>query len=109
MHTGDNIRFALRALRDNKLRTILTTLGVVIGVSSVVSAIGIGSKQDQIAAVKRAIRIPAPRSSRGEYALGIARMRSQCAFNSSRKDIARRVVAGDVVPDLLQVELRARR
>jgi len=38
----ENIRFALRALRDNKMRTMLTTLGVVIGVAAVVAAIGIG-------------------------------------------------------------------
>jgi putative ABC transport system permease protein len=42
MHTLDNVRFALRSLRDNKMRTALTTLGVVIGVAAVVGAIGIG-------------------------------------------------------------------
>jgi putative ABC transport system permease protein len=42
MQTWDNVRFALRALRDNKLRTWLTTLGVIIGVAAVVAAIGIG-------------------------------------------------------------------
>src|SRR5437764_14075006 len=42
MQTWDNIRFALRALRDNKMRTALTTLGVLIGVAAVVGAIGIG-------------------------------------------------------------------
>jgi len=42
LKTRDNIRFALRALRDNKLRTMLTTLGVIIGVAAVVSATGLG-------------------------------------------------------------------
>src|SRR6476620_10097000 len=42
MQTLDNFRFALRALRDNRMRTGLTTLGVVIGVAAVVAAIGIG-------------------------------------------------------------------
>src|SRR4051794_8530910 len=42
MQTWDNVRFALRSLRDNKMRTALTTLGVVIGVAAVVGAIGIG-------------------------------------------------------------------
>ncbi len=42
MQTWDNIRFALRALRDNKMRTGLTTLGVMIGVAAVVGAIGLG-------------------------------------------------------------------
>jgi putative ABC transport system permease protein len=42
MQTLDNVRFALRALRDNRMRTVLTALGVVIGVAAVVAAIGIG-------------------------------------------------------------------
>ena len=42
MQTRDNVRFALRAMRDNKMRTGLTTLGVLIGVAAVVAAIGIG-------------------------------------------------------------------
>ena len=36
-------RIALRALRRNKLRTLLTMLGMIIGVAAVISAIGIGN------------------------------------------------------------------
>ncbi len=42
MHVFDNIRGALRALRANKLRSILTMLGIVIGVSAVISLLSIG-------------------------------------------------------------------
>jgi putative ABC transport system permease protein len=38
----DTFRFALRALRDNKMRAALTMLGVIIGVAAVVSAIAVG-------------------------------------------------------------------
>lgn len=38
----DTLRFALRALRDNKMRSALTMLGVVIGVSAVVTAVAVG-------------------------------------------------------------------
>lgn len=38
----DTFRFALRALRDNKMRSALTMLGVVIGVSAVVTAVSVG-------------------------------------------------------------------
>jgi putative ABC transport system permease protein len=37
------LRIALRALRRNKLRTLLTMLGMIIGVAAVISAIGIGN------------------------------------------------------------------
>lgn len=42
MLSPETIGFALRALRDNKLRSGLTMLGVVIGVSAVVVAVAIG-------------------------------------------------------------------
>jgi putative ABC transport system permease protein len=42
MHVFDNIRGALRALRSNKLRSILTMLGIIIGVSAVISLLSIG-------------------------------------------------------------------
>jgi putative ABC transport system permease protein len=47
MRTGETLRVALEALRVNRLRSVLTMLGVVIGVSAVVVlvAIGTGAKQ----------------------------------------------------------------
>jgi putative ABC transport system permease protein len=37
------IRIALRALRRNKLRTVLTMLGIIIGVGAVIAMVGIGN------------------------------------------------------------------
>src|SRR2546426_11283976 len=37
------IRMALRALRRNKLRTVLTMLGIIIGVAAVIAMGGIGN------------------------------------------------------------------
>ncbi|HTP09008.1 MAG TPA: ABC transporter permease [Anaerolineae bacterium] len=42
MHIFDNLRGALRALRANKLRSVLTMLGIIIGVSAVISLLSIG-------------------------------------------------------------------
>ncbi|CAG0936391.1 Macrolide export ATP-binding/permease protein MacB [Thermoflexales bacterium] len=42
MQIFDNVRSALRALRSNKLRSILTMLGIIIGVSAVISLLSIG-------------------------------------------------------------------
>jgi putative ABC transport system permease protein len=38
----DTFRFAWRALRDNKMRSALTMLGVIIGVAAVVTALAVG-------------------------------------------------------------------
>jgi putative ABC transport system permease protein len=38
----DTFRFATRALRDNMMRSLLTMLGVIIGVAAVVSAVAVG-------------------------------------------------------------------
>ena len=43
MNIFDTIRTALESLSSNKLRTILTMLGVIIGVASVVSLLSIGA------------------------------------------------------------------
>ena len=37
------MRIALRALRRNKLRTLLTMLGMIIGVCAVITMVGIGN------------------------------------------------------------------
>lgn len=42
MLTGGNVRTAVRNLRRNKMRSLLTMLGIIIGVSSVVLVVGIG-------------------------------------------------------------------
>jgi macrolide transport system ATP-binding/permease protein len=66
------LRMALRALRTNIFRTVLTLLGIVIGVGSVVSmmAIGEGAKQDvvtRISAMGTNLLLvrPAGRNTRG--------------------------------------------
>ena len=45
---GESLKMALRSLVHNRLRTLLTMLGIIIGVASVVAlmAIGNGAKQD---------------------------------------------------------------
>ncbi len=50
---GESLRMAMRALRANIFRTVLTLLGIVIGVSSVVAmlAIGEGAKDSLVAQI----------------------------------------------------------
>src|SRR5262245_12804160 len=42
MLLSENFKIALRALRANKLRSVLTMLGIVIGVATVVALLSIG-------------------------------------------------------------------
>ena len=55
MSITEIIRFALRGLNSNKLRTSLTTLGIAIGVSSVIIllAVGNGSSKAVQAGIER--------------------------------------------------------
>ena len=43
MSIFDSLRIALTALRANTLRSILTTLGIIIGVGSVIVMVAVGS------------------------------------------------------------------
>jgi len=47
---GESLKMALRSLLHNRMRTVLTMLGIIIGVASVVAlmAIGNGAKQDVV-------------------------------------------------------------
>ena len=43
MRAWATLRIAFRALRRNKLRTVLTMLGIIIGVAAVIATVGIGN------------------------------------------------------------------
>ena len=56
MHLAETITVALEALRANRLRSFLTMLGIVIGVSAVIAMVALGrgaqqSVNDRIAAL----------------------------------------------------------
>ncbi|MDQ8148145.1 MAG: ABC transporter permease, partial [Gemmatimonadota bacterium] len=47
MDFAETIRVALGALRANKLRSLLTMLGIVIGVSAVIAVVALGKGAQQ--------------------------------------------------------------
>ena len=42
MNLAENIRLAIRALTSNKLRALLTMLGIIIGVAAVITLLSVG-------------------------------------------------------------------
>ena len=43
MRIGPTFNVAYRALRRNKMRSVLTALGIIIGVGAVIAMVGIGN------------------------------------------------------------------
>ena len=95
MDFASTIQIALRALLRNKSRSILTTLGIIIGVGAVIAMIGIGqgaaeTVQKQIATLGSNMLFISPgSSSRGGLRIGwgstkslvtadVAAIRRQC-------------------------------
>ena len=82
MQIFDNVRGALRALRANKLRSILTMLGIVIGVSAVISLLSIGQGvekfiNDQFNALGTNLLFVAPKLGNSQQSQMIAQMTNQ--------------------------------
>src|SRR5215467_14881947 len=71
---SENFKVALRALRTNKLRSVLTILGIVIGVGTVVALLSIG--QGATASITSQIR------STGSNLLNISPGRQQVGFRA---------------------------
>ena len=44
MGLGESIRLALEGLRANKMRSILTMLGIIIGIGAVIGILGINDR-----------------------------------------------------------------
>ena len=79
MQIFDNVRSALRALRANKLRSILTMLGIIIGVSAVISLLSIGQGvekfiNDQFNALGTNLLFVAPKLGNSQQSQMIAQL-----------------------------------
>jgi putative ABC transport system permease protein len=89
-------RIALRALRRNKLRTLLTMLGIIFGVGAVIAGISIGNGakaqiEAQIASLgQNVVLVLSGNVSRGGFAMGFGSAPSLTRgdYDAIRKEIA---------------------
>ena len=85
---GETITVALSALRANKLRSVLTMLGIVIGVSAVIAmiALGTGAQQavkDRIAALGTTLLTVNPGQQRG-FGVAIADAQAKLTMDDAK-------------------------
>ena len=111
MLIGEIITVALEALRANKLRSLLTMLGIIIGVGAVITMIALGSGaqksvQDRIQALGPTLLSVSPGQSFNRGVASSSRVSLTLDDDTALANNARYVTA--VVPELssnLQVEL----
>ena len=88
MQIFDNVSSALRALRANKLRSILTMLGIVIGVSAVISLLSIGQGvenfiNNQFSALGTNLLFVMPKLGNSQQSQMLAQMTNQTTLTQS--------------------------
>ena len=90
------LRIAVRALRRNTLRTLLTMLGIIIGVGAVIAMVSIGNGakaqvEAQIASLgQNVVLVLAGNSSRGGFSMGFGSSSSLTRedFEAIRKEVS---------------------
>jgi len=110
MQVFDNVRSALRALRANKLRSILTMLGIIIGVSAVISLLSIGQGVEkfinsQFNALGTNLVFVLPKLSNSQGAQFVAQFANQTTLTQND---ARALSDPALVPDISNVSSQIR-
>ena len=110
MQIFDNVRSALRALRANKLRSMLTMLGIIIGVSAVISLLSIGQGVEnfinsQFNALGTNLVFVLPKLSNSQSAQFVAQFANQTTLTQND---ARALGDSALVPDIANVSAQIR-
>ena len=109
----ETMAVALEALRANKLRSLLTMLGIVIGVSAVIAMVALGrgaqqSVKDRIAALGTTMLTVVPGQQRGPGSVASATDRRRLTIEDAQALVDRGTVLTAVEPEMtktLQVVL----
>lgn len=75
MHLVENLKMAIESIKSNKLRSFLTMLGIIIGISSVIAIISLGkggkeiitSQLEKVGSSTVQINVDRERASRSDY------------------------------------------
>ncbi len=110
MQVYDDIRSAVRALLSNKLRSVLTMLGIIIGVSAVISLLSIGQGVEkfinqQFNALGTNLLFVLPKLSNSQGAQFVAQFANQTTLTQND---ARALSNPDLVPDISNVSAQIR-
>ena len=105
MSIVETLAVALEALRTNKLRSLLTMLGIVIGVSAVIAMVALGrgaqqSVKDRIAALGTTMLTVVPGQQRGPGAVASAADRRPLKLEDAQALEDRGVVLTAVQPEM---------
>src|SRR5947207_15886440 len=108
---GETISVALSALRANKLRSVLTMLGIVIGVAAVIAMIALGTGaqaavKDHIAALGTTLLTINPGQQRG-FGVAIADAQAKLTMDDAKAHDERATSLLAVQPEMngrLQVQ-----
>jgi putative ABC transport system permease protein len=111
MLIGETIRVALGALRANKLRSLLTMLGIVIGVSAVIAVVALGrgaqkAVNDRISSLGTTLLTVSPGQARSGGVMSFD-VRSRLTMEDAQALVDRGTAIGAVQPEMnsnLQVQ-----
>ena len=111
MDFGETIRVAIGALRANKLRSLLTMLGIVIGVSAVIAVVALGkgaqrAVNDRISSLGTTLLTVSPGQARSGGVMSFD-VRTRLLLEDAEALVARGTEIGEVQPEMsanLQVQ-----
>ncbi len=104
MLVGETIRVALGALRANKMRSLLTMLGIVIGVSAVIAVVALGrgaqkAVNDRISSLGTTLLTVSPGQARSGGVMSFD-VRTRLTMDDAQALIERGTVIGAVQPEM---------
>jgi putative ABC transport system permease protein len=104
MLVGETIRVALGALRANKMRSLLTMLGIVIGVSAVIAVVALGrgaqkAVNDRISSLGTTLLTVSPGQARAGGVMSFD-VRTRLTMEDAQALVERGTILGDVQPEM---------
>ena len=109
MNLGEALRIALRALRANRLRSVLTTTGIILGVAAVIVLVALGNGiqagfTDQFRSLTTQIQVTPSQDDRSAQPLTDADVEALKAAGCSEDEIFEQTVAAAIAEGLRRLD-----